>query len=154
MGLKLTREGYEKLREELDYLSSTKRREITKAIERARAHGDLRENAEYDSAKNEQGLVEKRIAELTEMLSSAAILNEEIDSSKVYLGARVQMHDMVNNKKLQYMIVSKEEAQLREGKISIESPVGKALLGKSVGDIVEITIPAGTLEYKIEKIER
>ena len=154
MGVKLTRNGYEKLRKELNYLSTTKRKEIVKAIEHARSHGDLRENAEYDTAKNEQVLVEKRIAELGEMLSSATILDEDIDATKVYLGARVTIQDITRKKELQYMIVNKEEAHLREGKISIESPVGKALLGKSTGDVVEITIPAGTLKYKIVKIER
>ena len=154
MAIKLTREGYEKLRKEFVYLTTTKRKEIVKAIALARAHGDLRENAEYDAAKNEQGLVEKRIAELQEMLTGSSILNEDIDTSRVYLGARVTIHDITKNKELQYMFVNKEEAHLADGKISIESPVGKALLGKSAGDVVTITIPAGTLQYKIVKIER
>ena len=152
---KLTREGYEKLREELVYLQTTKRQECIKAIEAARAHGDLKENAEYDAAKEAQGLLEKRIAELDDMLSAATVLDDiEIDSSKVYLGAKVKIHDLTNDKELNYMLLSPAEANFAEGKISAESPVGKALIGKAEGDEVEISIPAGTLKYKILKIER
>jgi len=155
MGSKLTREGYEKLKKELLYLQTTKRREVVNAIATARAHGDLRENAEYDVAKNEQGLLEKRIAELDEILSSATVIDDsQIDNSKAYLGATLTLHDLERDKELKYMLVSKEEANLKEGKISIESPVGKQLLAKTIDDVIEVTIPAGTLRYKILKIER
>jgi len=153
--LRLTREGYEKLRNELNYLQTTKRREIVKAIETARAHGDLRENAEYDSAKNEQAHLEKRIAELDDKLSQAVILdNDEIDTSKVYLGAIVTLQDLEKNTEVIYTLVNKEEANFNDGKISIDSPVGKALIGKEIQDEVKVTIPRGTLQYKILKIER
>lgn len=155
MASKLTREGYEKLQKELVFLQTTRRREIAEALEKARAHGDLRENAEYDAAKNEQGLLEKRIAELSDTLSSATILDDaDIDTSRVYLGATVTLFDLKNNRELQYLLVSKEEANLREGKISAESPIGEALIGKSIDDEVEITVPAGILHYKIVKITR
>jgi len=155
MSLRLTREGHEKLREEYEYLRTTKRQEIRRALEVARSHGDLRENAEYDSAKHEQGLVEKRIAELQEMLAHATMLDESaIDTSRAYLGALVTVCDLTAGKEMSYRLVSKAEANLREGKISIESPVGRALLGKEPSAEVEITIPAGTLRYKIVKIER
>ena len=155
MGAKLTQEGYEKLKNELEYLQTTRRREISEALAEARAHGDLRENAEYDAAKNEQGLLEKRIAELDAMLAAATIIDESrIDKSKVYVGATVTLHDLDKDRELQYMLVGKEEANLREGKISIESPVGRELLGKSAGEEVSISIPAGTLRYKIRNIER
>ncbi len=155
MATHLTQEGFDRLRKELEFLSSTRRREVIKAIEIARAHGDLKENAEYDAAKNEQGLLEKRIAELSDMLSTAQILDDDaIDASKAYIGARLTLEDMVNDRELQYMLVSKEESNFKEGKISVDSPVGKALVGKGVASEVEITIPAGTLKYKITKIER
>ena len=155
MATKLTEEGYEKLRGELEYLQTTKRQEIIRAIAAARAHGDLSENAEYDAAKNEQALLEKRISELDATLSNAVILDESnIDSSKAYLGATLTIHDITKDKELCYMLVSKEEASFNEGKISIDSPVGKALLGKEINDEVEVSIPAGIFRYKIKKIER
>lgn len=155
MGAKLTQEGYEKLKKELVYLQTTKRKEVIEAIAKARAHGDLKENAEYDAAKNEQAFLEKRVAELDDILADATVIDEaNIDSSKAYLGATLTLHDMGKDREMQYMLVSKEEASFKEGKISIESPVGKHLLGKSVGDEVEITIPAGTLRYKLLQIER
>jgi len=155
MGSKLTREGYEKLKKELEYLQTTKRREVIDAIATARAHGDLRENAEYDAAKNEQGYLEKRIAELDDILANATVIDDsQIDNSKAYLGATLTLQDLDKDKEIRYMLVSKEEASLKEGKISIDSPVGKQLLGKPIDSLVEVTIPAGTLRYKIIKIER
>lgn len=155
MSSKLTRDGYEKLKDELNHLQTTKRREVIAAIATARAHGDLKENAEYDAAKNEQAHLEKRISELDQILSNASIIDDsQIDNSKAYLGATLTLHDLGRDLQITYMLVSKEESNLKEGKISIESPVGRQLLGKSVDDIVEVTIPAGTLRYKLLKIER
>ena len=155
MSIKLTRAGFEKLRDELKYLRTTKRKEIIKALAKARAHGDLSENAEYDSAKNEQALLEKRIAELQNTLSTASILDDDrIDASKAFLGATVTVLNMLKDKELQYMLVSKEEADMGAGKISIDSPVGKALLGKEIGAEVQVNIPAGTLRFKIVNIQR
>jgi transcription elongation factor GreA len=155
MSSKLTQAGYEKLKNELNYLQTTKRREVIEAIATARAHGDLKENAEYDAAKNEQGMLEKRISELDAILSNASIIDDsQIDNSKAYLGATLTLHDLGRDSQIKYMLVSKEEASLKEGKISIESPVGKQLLGKAVDDLIEVTIPAGTLRYKLLKIER
>ena len=155
MGAKLTKEGYEKLKEELLYLQTTRRKEVVAAIAAAREHGDLKENAEYDAAKNEQGFLEKRIAELNDVLAEATVIDDSLmDSSKALLGATLTILDINNKKELNYKLVDQEEANFREGKISVDSPVGKGLLGKEVGDEIEINIPAGTLKYKLLKIER
>lgn len=155
MAVRLTKEGYEKLREELKYLKSVKRQEVIKAISEARAHGDLRENAEYDSAKQAQHNLETRIAELEMQLADVAIIDESaMDKDKVYLGATVFLQDVERGREVKYMLVSKEEADFKAGKISSDSPVGRQLLGKGVGEIAEIVIPAGTTRYKVLKIER
>ena len=155
MVVHLTRQGLEKLQAELKYLKTVKRREVIEAIATARAKGDLRENAEYDAAREAQGFLEKRIAELSDQLSHVDIIDEsKIDQSKAFLGAAVSLKDLNNNKDLTYVLVSKEEADFKAGRISTDSPVGKALLGKSAGETVEVKIPAGTLKYKIEKISR
>ena len=151
----LTPEGYEKLKEELDYLEKTKRREISKALEYARSLGDISENAEYDSAKNEQAHCEKKIAELKDKLSRARIIDpKQIPENQVFIGAKVLLKDLDTDEELEYMLVSQEEADYEAGKISIESPVGKSLLQRKLDDIVEINVPAGTLRYKITKISR
>lgn len=151
----LTREGYNKLFKELDYLKKTKRREIAKQLEFARGLGDLKENAEYDSAKQAQGLLEKRIAELENSLGRAKILDDEkIDKDKVFQGAIVTIKDMDSGEETVYTLVNQEEADLTQNKISMASPVGKALMGHKVDDIVEIEVPAGALRYKIMKIDR
>jgi len=155
MASKLTQEGYEKLRKELDFLQTTKRQEVIQAIAVARAHGDLKENAEYDAAKNEQAFLEKRIADLDDILSDSVIIDEtDIDTSKVYLGAKVTLLDKKRKKEVLYMLVSQAEANFADGKISADSPVGAALLGKGEGDDVEISIPAGVLQYTVLKIAR
>ncbi len=155
MVVRLTKQGLEKLQEELKYLKTVKRREVIEAVATARAKGDLRENAEYDAAREAQGLLEKRIAELSDQLTHVDIIDESrMDQSKAFIGATVGLKDLNNNKDLTYMLVSKEEADLKAGRISTVSPVGRALLGKSVGETVEGKIPAGTLKYKIEKISR
>lgn len=151
----LTQEGFLKLQEELDRLKTIERPRISKAIGEARLLGDLSENAEYDSAKDAQAHCEARIAELEDKLARVRIIDHEnIPKDKVFIGARVTMTDLGTDNEEQYMLVSHEEANYDEGKISIQSPIGKALLGHQAGDIVEIKVPAGVLKYQITKIER
>ncbi len=155
MDIYLTRKGYEKLREELDYLKKVKRKKISEALKKARALGDLSENAEYMAAKEEQALNEKKIAELEDKLSRARIIeNENINPFEVRIGAKVKLKDLETDEELEYIIVSEAEADYDKGMISITSPVGKSLLGHKESDIVEIRIPAGVLKYKIIKISR
>lgn len=149
----LTQEGYDKLRAELDELKTVKRPEMAKILETARAHGDFRENAEFDSAKHEQMLLENRIAVLEEKLVNARIFQPgEAGDGKAYLGAHVRLKDLARDKEIQYSLVSAEEADAATGKISIASPVGKALLGLKVGDNAEIEVPAGTLRYEVLEV--
>lgn len=151
----LSRAGYEKLREELEYLKTVKRREISQAIGEARLQGDLSENAEYDAAKEAQGHCEARIAELEGKLANVRIIEDmDIPSDKVYIGAVVTLEDLDSGETLEYTMVSPEEADYESNKLSIMSPVGKGLLGKSVGDETQVHVPAGTLRYKVIKIER
>jgi transcription elongation factor GreA len=151
----LTREGHRKLTEELEYLKTVKRRELSKAIGAARAHGDISENAEYDAAKEAQGLNEKRIAELEDKLARGRILDDEdIPKDQVLLGATVTLKDLDTEEEMSYTLVSEEEADYNTGKISAASPVGQALLGHKINSTVEIKVPAGTLKYKILKISR
>lgn len=150
----LTRKGYEKLREELEYLKTVKRRELARAVGEARSHGDISENAEYDAAKDAQGLNEKRIAELEEKLACARILEEDIPSDEVLIGATVRLQDADSQEELEYTLVSELEADYAQNKISVSSPVGAGLLNHRVGDTVEIKIPAGTLRYKVLAIRR
>ncbi|PIU41332.1 MAG: transcription elongation factor GreA [Candidatus Omnitrophica bacterium CG07_land_8_20_14_0_80_42_15] len=151
----LTREGYEKLREELEYLKGTRRRELSKAIEKARSHGDISENAEYDAAKEAQGLNEKRIAELEGKLSHTRMIDgENIPKDEARVGATVKLKDLNTGEEIAYILVSEAEADFSENKISITSPVGKALLGRKEKDEVQIKIPAGILKYKVVKISR
>lgn len=152
--LYLTKAGHQKLAEELEYLKTTKRRQLSKAIGEARAHGDISENAEYDAAKDAQGLNEKRIVELEEKLASARILDENISTEEVLIGAKVSLEDVENGEQLAYILVSGEEADYEQGKISVSSPIGSGLLNHKVNDIVEIKIPAGILKYRILKIAR
>ena len=149
----LTRQGYDNLREELEYLKKDKRREISSIIKRAREFGDLSENAEYEAAKEAQALNEKKIAELEDKLSRARIIEDEnIVYDEVRVGAKVILKDLDSEEELQYIIVSEEEADYEQGKISLTSPVGKALLGHKEDEIINIEIPVGTLKYKILKI--
>ncbi|MDD5137873.1 MAG: transcription elongation factor GreA [Candidatus Omnitrophota bacterium] len=151
----LTQKGYEQLREELELLKTKKRREIAQTIARARAMGDLSENAEYDAAKEAQGHLEKRIAELEDKLSRARIIeNENIPTDKVYIGACVKLRDQDTEEESAYTLVSPAEADYTQNKLSIESPIGKALLGRKAGDVVEIQVPAGILKYRIIEISR
>ncbi|MCH7505528.1 transcription elongation factor GreA [PVC group bacterium] len=151
----LSQDGYEKMKKELKHLKTVKRKEVIQAIKTARAHGDLRENAEYDAAKEEQGFVESRIQELEYKLISARIIDEsQMSTDKVFIGAFVTIYDEEFEEEIKYAIVSPDEADLKNNKISVASAVGKALLGKKVGDIVDAKVPAGVVKYKILKIER
>jgi transcription elongation factor GreA len=151
----LTKEGFLKLQDELDRLKGVERLRISKAIGEARLMGDLSENAEYDSAKDAQAHCEARIAELEDKLARVRIIDHEnIPKDKAFIGAKVTMIDLDADKEEYYMLVSHEEANYDEGKISIQSPIGKALLGHQVDDVVEIKVPVGILKYKITKIER
>jgi transcription elongation factor GreA len=151
----MTREGYEKLREKLNYLVNVRRKEIARQLEHARGFGDLSENAEYETAKQEQALNEAKISELVGQLSSAAIIDDlEIARDRAYIGAKVKLFDMKGDEELEYILVSEAEADFLENKISVTSPVGKALLGKMENDEVEIQVPAGVLHYRILQISR
>lgn len=151
----LTRAGYEKLIEELNLLKTEKRRQLSKAVGEARAHGDISENAEYDAAKDAQGLNEKKIIELESKLAMARIIeNEDIPNDQVLIGATVTLRDLDSQEILEYTLVSETEADYTQGKVSINSPVGAALLSHKEKEIVEINVPAGTLKYEILKITR
>ncbi len=151
----LTKGGYEKLKKELEYLKNTRRKELSKAIERAREHGDISENAEYDAAKEAQGLNEERVHNLESQLSRCRIIDDESSpKDQVFIGAKVKLKDLESDEEFEYMIVSEIEADFDAGKISITSPVGKALLTKKLNDVVNIEVPAGILKYKILKISR
>ncbi|MBM3248477.1 MAG: transcription elongation factor GreA [Candidatus Omnitrophica bacterium] len=151
----LTRAGYQRLIEELENLKNVKRRKLSKAIGEARSHGDIGENAEYDAAKEAQGLNEQKIAELELKLSYARIIDDEdIAKDKVLIGATVKLQDLDSGEKIEYMLVSAEEADFDQGKISFMSPIGSSLMNHKENDIVEIKIPAGILKYKILKISR
>ena len=151
----LTREGYEKLKKELGHLKTVRRRELSKEIGIARAHGDISENAEYDAAKEAQAFNEKRIAALGDKLGRARIIDDEnIPQDEVCISATVKLKDLDSEEELQYILVSEVEADYSQGKISTTSPVGKGLLGHKENETVEINIPAGMLRYKILKILR
>ena len=151
----LTREGQRKLLDELEHLKTTKRRQLSKAVGDARAHGDISENAEYDAAKDAQAQNEKRIAELEQKLSHARIIDDQdIPSDVVLIGATVELKDLDSDEEVKYLLVSEVEADYTQGKISITSPVGSALLNHKEKETVEIQIPAGLLRYKILKISR
>lgn len=154
-GTFLTRDGCDRLKEELKILKTVKRKEIANALEKARQMGDLSENAEYDSAKQSQAINEKRIRELEEKILTARILdNENISSDKAYIGAKLKLVDIDSKEEIGYMLVTEDEADYAAGRISIASPVGRALLGCKIGDIVNIKVPAGALKYKIVNISR
>jgi len=151
----MTREGYKKLEDELNHRIKIKRKEIAKDLETARAFGDLRENAEYDAAKEAQSMNELRISELSQKLSSAVVIDEQsIPKDQVFLGAKVKLLDLNNNEELEYTLVSENESDFLENKISATSPIGKGLLGHKENEEVEIQVPAGILKYKILNITR
>ena len=151
----LTYEGLKKLEEELEYLKTEKRREVAERIKVALGFGDLSENSEYDEAKNEQAQEEMKIVDLENKLRNVKIIDEdEIDTKTVQVGNTVQVLDMEYDEKIDYTIVGSEEADLLENKISNESPIGKALLGKKKNEVVEVEAPGGLLSFKILKITK
>ncbi len=149
----LTAEGYKKLKEELDHMRSVERPAVTAAIAEARDKGDLSENAEYDAAREAQGLLELRIAKAENVLANSRIIDEtKIDTSKVQILSKVKLLNHNTKKEMCYTIVSENEANLREGKLAIGTPIAKALLGKKSGEVVEVTVPAGLLKFEILEI--
>jgi transcription elongation factor GreA len=150
-----TKEGLEKLKEELVYLKTTVRSSISKQIAEARDKGDLSENAEYDAAKEAQGLHEAKIAQMQEAVANARLLDEsKLDMSKVLALSIVKIKNVRNGATMSYQLVSETEADIKTGKISVASPIAKGLLGKKVGDKTEITVPAGKMEFEILEISR
>ncbi len=146
----ITKKGYEALKAELGRLKKVERPKVIEAIAEARSHGDLSENAEYNAAKERQGFIEARISELERKLADARIVETANRTSEtVVFGATVQLIEMESQQKKQYMLVGQDEADLKNGKISVQSPVGKALIGKRVGDQVEVTTPAKIVEYEV-----
>ncbi|WP_010516379.1 transcription elongation factor GreA [Croceivirga radicis] len=150
-----TPEGLKKLKEELDHLRDVERPKASQAIAEARDKGDLSENAEYDAAKEAQGLLEMKIAKLEETVANARIIDEsQLDTSKVLVLSTVKLKNQANGMEMKYTLVAESEANLKTGKISVTSPIGKGLLGKSVGDVAEIKVPNGTLKFEILEITR
>ncbi len=150
-----TAEGLKKLRDELEYLKSVERPKASQAIADARDKGDLSENAEYDAAKEAQGLLEMKISKTEELVANARLIDEsQLDTSKVLVLSRVKIKNLTNKMELTYTLVAESEADLKTGKISVTSPIGKGLLGKSVGEIAEITVPNGKLQFEILEISR
>jgi transcription elongation factor GreA len=151
----LTRAGYEKILAEFEQLKNVERRRISKAIGEARLQGDISENAEYDAAKDAQAHCEARIVELEGKLAHVRIIEDQaIPSDKVYIGAIVKLKDLDTDEEMTYMMVSPEEADFDQNKLSVFSPVGKGLIGKAEGEEVDIKVPAGLLRYKVLKIKR
>jgi transcription elongation factor GreA len=150
-----TKEGLKKLRKEIDYLTTVERPKISEQISEARDKGDLSENAEYDAAKDAQGLLELKISKLQERLRTGRLLDEsKLDDDKAYILSTVTIKNTKNNATMKYTLVPEEETNLKEGKISVESPIAKGLLGKQVGDTAEITVPVGTMTFEIIDISR
>jgi len=151
----LTEEGYNKLKTELEHLKNVERPAIARQIAEARDKGDLSENAEYDAAKEAQGLLEMRIAKLEDTVANGRIIDEsKIDTSTVQILNKVKIKNVKTNATMQYTLVSENEANIKEGKISTGTPIAKALLGKKVGDLVEVQIPAGLVSFEVLEISR
>ncbi|HHW30326.1 MAG TPA: transcription elongation factor GreA [Clostridiaceae bacterium] len=151
----LTYEGLKKLEEELEFLKGTKRREIAERIKQALSFGDISENSEYDEAKNDQAQVESRILQLETMLKNAIVIDEDdINTEKVCVGSKVKIRDLDSDEVYEYFIVGSTEADPVKSKISNESPVGKALMGKQKGNIVEIDVPDGLIRFEILQISK
>lgn len=150
-----TKEGLDKLRDELEKLKSVERPAISQQIAEAREKGDLSENAEYDAAKNAQGMLELRISKLETVLSNARVIDEsQIDESKISILSKVKLKNLKNKAEMSYTLVPENEADIKNGKISVNSPVARGLLGKAVGDVVDIKVPAGLLSFEIMEISR
>ncbi|MCR9181788.1 MAG: transcription elongation factor GreA [Flavobacteriaceae bacterium] len=150
-----TAEGLKKLRDELDFLRDVERPRASQAIADARDKGDLSENAEYDAAKEAQGMLELRISKMEEIVANARLIDEsQLDTSKVLVHSTVKIKNTANNAQMTYKLVAQSEADLKAGKISVDSPIGKGLLGKKVGDTAEIQVPNGTVKFEILEISR
>lgn len=150
-----TEEGLKKLKEELHNMKMVQRPAISNQIAEARDKGDLSENAEYDAAKEAQGLLEMKIAKLEDLVANARLIDDsKIDSSKVFILSRVKIKNVNNDMEFEYTLVAESEADLKAKKISVESPIGKGLLGKSVGDMAQVQTPAGTIDFEILEISR
>ncbi len=150
-----TEGGLKKLKDELHQLKTVERPSISKQIAEARDKGDLSENAEYDAAKEAQGLLEARIAKLDNVIANARVVDEtKMDTSKAYILSKVKIKNLNNNATLQYQLVAENEADLKSKKLSIESPIGRGLLGKELGDVVEIEVPSGLVKFEIVEITR
>ncbi|MCS7086574.1 MAG: transcription elongation factor GreA [Bacteroidia bacterium] len=150
-----TKEGFEKLKAELHDMKTRQRAEVAAAISEAREKGDLSENAEYDAAKEAQSHLEMRISQLEALINNARVIDDSnIDTSKVYVLSTVKVKNRKTGMDARYTLVSPKEANLKEGKISVESPIGKNLLGKSVGDVIKVNVPAGVMELEVLEITR
>ena len=150
-----TEEGLNNLKEELDHLKSVERPKISQQIADARDKGDLSENAEYDAAKEAQGLLEMKINQLEGLMANARLIDEsQMDTSKVLILSKVKIQNMANKMEMEYTLVAENEADLAAKKISVDSPIGKGLIGKKVGDVAEIEVPAGNIKFKILDISR
>lgn len=151
----LTEEGLKKLREDLNQLKSIERPRISAQIAEARDKGDLSENAEYDAAKEAQGLLELKISKMEDLLANARLVDEtNMDTSKVFILSKVKIKNQAMNKVMEYVLVAENEADLKLGKISVDSPIGKGLLGKKVGEVAEIQVPSGIMKFEILEINR
>jgi len=150
-----TEEGLNKLKDELNHLKDIERPKASNAIAEARDKGDLSENAEYDAAKEAQGMLEMKISKLEAILANARLIDEsQLDLSKVLVLSKVTIKNLSNQMQLNYTLVAESEADLKSGKISVSSPIGKGLLGKKVGEIAEVVVPNGTIKFEIISIER
>ena len=150
-----TPEGLQKLKDEIHHLKTVERPRISQQIAEARDKGDLSENAEYDAAKEAQGLMETRLVKLENTLANARLVDDaQIDNTKVYILSTVKLRNQKNNAEVSYTLVAENEANLAEKKISVESPIGRGLLGKAVGDVAEVTVPAGVIPFEILEITR
>lgn len=151
----LTQEGFDRIKAKLHDLKSRGRSEIADAIQKAREMGDLSENAEYDAAKDAQGLLEMEISKIENMMAHARVLDtKDLDLSKAFILSTVKLKNLKFNKEISYTLVAEEEADLKQGKLSIKSPVGKAVLGKEIGDIIEVEAPAGVMKFELLEINR
>ena len=149
----MSQDGYDKLRAELEHMKTKGREEVSQAISEARDKGDLSENAEYDAAKDAQGYLEMRINEMEKVMANARILDKsQLDGSTVTVMSTVKIKNRRNNKEVTYTLVSEAEANLKEKKISVTSPIGSGLLGKTVGEVAQVSTPAGTIDFEIMDI--
>jgi len=149
----MTEEGYKKLLEDLNYLETVKRPEISRQIAEARDKGDLSENAEYDAAKEAQGMLEMKISQMKEVVANSRLLDEKfLNTDSVQILNKVKIRNTKNNAVMQYMLVSETEANLKEGKIAVNTPIAKGLLGKKVGDVVNINVPSGQMSFEVVEI--